>query len=250
MTSDAATVALAATQRDAALALTDVSVARGGRPVVRGVDLEVPAGQVTALLGPNGAGKSTLVLGIGGVLPIAGAVRIDGCDLAGRSPHQIRAAGLAVVPEGHRVLRGLSVADNLRAAGTGASRSALRAGIEQAWVTFPELEARQGQLAGRLSGGQQQMLAIASALVGQPSYVIIDELSLGLAPVVVERLEPVVRGIAERGIGVLLIEQFATVALRLADRVAIMDRGRIGFRGVADELADRPELLHGVYLAG
>jgi branched-chain amino acid transport system ATP-binding protein len=233
-----------------ALELRGISVARGGRLVVRDVDLTVPAGAITALLGPNGAGKSSLVLGVAGVIPLAaGQVAIDGRPLKTRSAHGVRAAGIAIVPEGHRVLRAMTVRDHLRAAGSRLPARELGAAVDEALARFPELAERTGQRAGTLSGGQQQMLAIASALVGRPGYVILDELSLGLAPAVVRRLGPVVGDVAASGIGVLLIEQFANVALELADRAYVLDRGSIAFSGQGSELVDRPDLLHGVYLA-
>jgi branched-chain amino acid transport system ATP-binding protein len=231
--------------------LVEVSVARAGRNVVREVSFDVRAGAVTALLGANGAGKSSLVLGVAGVLRLTGGhVALDGKRIAVRAPHRIRAAGIATVSEGHRVLAPLTVAEHLRAAGSRLSRAELTVGVDRAFALFPELTRRQEQRSGTLSGGQQQMLVIASALVDRPRYLIIDELSLGLAPAVVRRLGPVVREIASSGIGVLLIEQFATVALGLADHAAVLDRGRIAFRGTAAELKARPELLHGAYLAG
>jgi branched-chain amino acid transport system ATP-binding protein len=227
-----------------------IGVERGGRTVVRDVELAVPGGAVTALLGANGAGKSSLVLAVAGILPLAaGHLAVDGRRLTSRAPHAIRAAGIATVPEGHRVLAALTVRDHLRAAGSRLTRGALDAAVAEAFALFPELAEREGQLAGTLSGGQQQMLAIASALVGRPRFLVIDELSLGLAPVVVRRLGPVITQIAATGIGVLLIEQFATVALGLADQANVMDRGRIVFSGSAEALAGQPELLHGAYLA-
>jgi branched-chain amino acid transport system ATP-binding protein len=227
-----------------------VSVERGGRTVVRDVDLAVPAGSVTALLGANGAGKSSLVLGIAGILPLAaGHLSLDGQRLSSRAPHAVRAAGIATVPEGHRVLGALTVRDHLRAAGSRLGRDELDTSVGEAFERFPELGERQDQLSGTLSGGQQQMLSIASAMVGRPRFLIIDELSLGLAPVVIRRLGPVITQIASSGIGILLIEQFATVALGLADQANVMDRGSIVFSGSAEALAEKPELLHGAYLA-
>ena len=230
------------------LALRDLTVARGGRPVVQDVSLEIPTGEVTALLGPNGAGKSSLVLAVGGVLrPHGGAVTLDGNDLTGRRPERVRKAGVAVVPEGRRLLSELSVADNLRVATYSLSKEDAKAGLEHAHDLFPELDKRLDLPARSLSGGEQQML-LAQALVSRPSFMLIDELSLGLAPVVVQRLIPTIRTIAQSGVGVLLIEQFATVALDLAERAYVMDRGRIRFSGTADELKAAPDLLHTAYL--
>ena len=234
---------------DGSLSLKDVSVARGGHTVVHGVSLDVAPGAVTALLGPNGAGKSSLVLAAGGVLkPLGGSVAMDGRELAGRRPEKIRQAGLAIVPEGRRLLRDLTVEDNIRVATYSLSRPQAKAGRDRALELFPELEKRLTTSAGSLSGGEQQMVVLAQALVSRPRFVIIDELSLGLAPVVVQRLIPTIRSIAQDGIGVLLIEQFATVALGLSERAYVMEGGRIRYEGPAKELREKPELLHSAYL--
>jgi branched-chain amino acid transport system ATP-binding protein len=236
---------------DAPLRLSGVTVARGGRPVVHEVSLEIPPGEVTALLGPNGAGKSTLVLAVAGVLrPLAGSIAIGGRELGGRRPERIRAAGVAVVPEGRRLLSDLSVEDNLNVATYALTREEARSGREYALELFPELTKRLDLAARSLSGGEQQMLVLAQALVSKPGFILIDELSLGLAPVIVKRLVPTIRTVAESGVGVLLIEQFATVALGLANRAHVMDRGRIQFTGLASELRARPELLQSSYLPG
>jgi branched-chain amino acid transport system ATP-binding protein len=231
------------------LLLRDLTVERGGRAVVKEVSVEIPAGQVTALLGPNGAGKSTLVLAAGGVLrPKAGAVLLDGTDLAGRRPERIRQAGVAIVPEGRRLLPDLTVEDNLRVASYALTREQAQSGRDRVLELFPQLRARLTAPARTLSGGEQQMVVLAQALIGQPRYLLIDELSLGLAPVVVSRLIPVIRTVTESGAGVLLIEQFATVALGLARRAHIMEGGRIRFSGLASELRDHPDLLRSAYL--
>jgi branched-chain amino acid transport system ATP-binding protein len=231
------------------LVLDSLIVHRGGHPVVHGVSLEIPPGQVTALLGPNGAGKSSLVLAVGGVLrPAGGTVTLDGRALAGERPERIRRAGIAVVPEGHRVLSELTVEDNLRVATFALPPDAAREGRAYARGLFPELEKRLDIPARSLSGGEQQMLVLAQALVSRPKFVLIDELSLGLAPLIVKRLVPTVRTVAESGVGVLLIEQFAAVALGLASHAYVMDRGRLRFSGSASELRSAPELLHSAYL--
>ncbi len=232
-----------------ALLLRDLTVERGGRAVVREVSVEIAAGQVTALLGPNGAGKSTLVLAVGGVLrPRSGAVLLDDADLTGQRPERIRQAGVAIVPEGRRLLPDLTVADNLRVASYALTREQAQSGRDRVLELFPQLARRLTATARTLSGGEQQMVVLAQALIGQPRYLLIDELSLGLAPVVVSRLIPVIRTVAESGTGVLLIEQFATVALGLAHRAHIMEGGRIRFSGLASELRDQPDLLKSAYL--
>jgi branched-chain amino acid transport system ATP-binding protein len=233
------------------LRLDALTVARGGRPVLHGVTLEIPPGEVTALLGPNGAGKSTLVLAVAGVLkPLSGSVELAGRNLAGRRPESIRRAGVAVVPEGRRLLPELTVADNLQVATYALSRDEGKAGRAYALELFPELDKRLDTSARSLSGGEQQMLVLAQALVSKPRFLLIDELSLGLAPVIVKRLIPTIRTVAESGVGVLLIEQFATVALGLANRAHVIDRGRLQFSGAASELKARPELLQSSYLPG
>jgi branched-chain amino acid transport system ATP-binding protein len=231
------------------LELKDLTVERGGRPVVRQVSVAIPPGQVTALLGPNGAGKSTLVLAVGGVLrPKSGTVLLDAAELASRRPERIRQAGVAIVPEGRRLLPDLTVEDNLRVASYPLSREQARSGRERVLDLFPQLGRRLSALARTLSGGEQQMVVLAQALITQPRYLLIDELSLGLAPVVVSRLVPVVRAVAESGTGVLLIEQFTAVALSLAADAHIMEGGRIRFSGRASELRDNPALLRSAYL--
>jgi branched-chain amino acid transport system ATP-binding protein len=231
------------------LRIAGLTVARGGRAVVQDLTIEIPNRQVTALLGPNGAGKSTLVLAVGGVLkPKAGSVLLEGTDITGRRPERIRQAGLAIVPEGRRLLPDLTVEDNLRVASYALTREAAQAGRAKVLELFPQLEQRLSALARTLSGGEQQMVVLAQALIAQPRYILIDELSLGLAPVVVSRLIPVIRSIAEGGTGVLLIEQFATVALGLANHAHVMEGGRIRFSGPASDLRANPELLQSAYL--
>src|SRR5580700_11003111 len=232
-----------------ALQIADLTVERGGRAVVKQVTVEIPAGQVTALLGPNGAGKSTLVLAVGGVLrPMAGSVRLDEADLTASRPERIRQAGVAIVPEGRRLLPDLTVEDNLRVASYALAREQAQAGRTRVLELFPQLTQRLSAPARTLSGGEQQMVVLAQALIGQPRYLLIDELSLGLAPVVVSRLIPVIAAVAESGTGMLLIEQFATVALGLANHAHIMEGGRIRFSGPSSELRDNPALLRSAYL--
>jgi branched-chain amino acid transport system ATP-binding protein len=231
------------------LNLSGLVVARGGRDVVRGVSLDVAPGEVTALLGPNGAGKSSMVLAVGGVLALkTGSVKLGDRELAGCRPEQIRRAGVAIVPEGRRLLPALTVEDNLKVATYSLSSGDAKKGRARALELFPELEKRLRMPARALSGGEQQMVVLAQALVSEPRFVIIDELSLGLAPVVVQRLIPTIRGVAESGAGVLLIEQFATVALGLANGAYVMEGGRIQYSGNAKELREDPALLHSAYL--
>jgi branched-chain amino acid transport system ATP-binding protein len=210
--------------------------------------LKVAPGRITVLLGPNGAGKTSTVLGIAGVVePEFGEIWLDGVDLKGKDPDEIRRRGIATVPEGHQVLREMSVQDNLRVAGGDLSRSALSTAMEHTLALFPELQSRMTMAAGDLSGGQQQMVAIAQALMVKPRFLVIDELSFGLAPLIVARLVPVIRKIATDGIGVLLIEQFTQLALGLADHAYVMSRGEVSYDGAPDKLISDPGILHRAY---
>lgn len=233
------------------LSISRLRVLRSGREVIHGVDLEIAPGRITALLGANGAGKSSLVLAVAGALPTElGSVSIDGEPITGLRSEEVRRKGVAAVPEGHLVLTDLTVAENLNVAGYHLDSVRRAAGVEAALDTFPELRAKLNSRAGSLSGGQQQMLVLAQAIVDRPRYLLADELSFGLAPVIVARLVPVVTKLAEQGIGVLLIEQFTHIALRLAHHVCVMERGRIRFSGEPDDLRRNPDILHSAYLAG
>jgi branched-chain amino acid transport system ATP-binding protein len=231
------------------LSLQGLSVPRGERVVVRDVSIDIPPGEVTTLLGPNGTGKSTLVLAVAGVLrPTAGKVMLGDEDLTGKRPERVRAAGVAVVPEGRRILPALTVADNLRVATYPLSAEEAERGTQYALELFPELKKRWNAPSRALSGGEQQMVVLAQALASRPAVLLVDELSLGLAPVIVKRLVPTLAEVASSGVGVLLIEQFAHVALGLAKRAYILEGGRIRYSGTAQELKDNPDLLHSAYL--
>ena len=223
-------------------------VSDGRRDVVAGVDLDVVPGAVTAVIGANGAGKSELVLALAGVLPVtAGSILLDGAPLP-KGPEAIRRAGIAAIPEGHRVLTQLSVEENLRVAGT-LLPDGLAERMEETWVIFPELAERKGQLAGTLSGGQQQMVALAHALMSRPRYLLIDEMSLGLAPLIVKRLLGVVAALKERGVGVLLIEQFTDLALGMADQAVVLRSGQMRYSGPARHLVEESAVLHQAYFS-
>jgi branched-chain amino acid transport system ATP-binding protein len=228
------------------LTVTDLNVTDGGRTLVSGVSLTIAPGQVTAVIGANGAGKSELVLALAGMLPIsAGTVTLDGLPLT-PTPDGIRRAGIAAVPEGHRVLTALSVDDNLRAAGTlmGPKASAQLATV---YDIFPELAERKAQIAGTMSGGQQQMLALGHALMCAPRYLLIDEMSLGLAPLIVKRLIGVVTTLKSQGVGILLIEQFTDLALSIAETAIVMRSGKMRYAGPARTLVADKGLLHTAY---
>lgn len=228
------------------LTVTNLSVTDGNRTVVAGVSLTVVPGQVTAVIGANGAGKSELILALAGVLPIsAGEISLDGKPLK-PSPGTIRRAGIAAVPEGHRVLTDLSVDDNLRAAGILLGPKA-KAQLAEVYQIFPELAERKSQLAGTMSGGQQQMLALGHALMCAPRYLLIDEMSLGLAPLIVKRLLGVVTTLKAQGVGILLIEQFTDLALSVAEGAVVLRSGKMRYAGPARALLDDKALLQTAY---
>jgi branched-chain amino acid transport system ATP-binding protein len=232
------------------LIISELVAERGGKQIIHGVSLDIAPGKITALLGANGAGKSSLVLAIAGALPVSGGnILLDGKSIKGVRPEHVRRLGVAAVPEGHRVLTELTVEENLRVAGTHLPRNALKEAVEHALATFPELNERFGVRAGSLSGGQQQMVVLAQAIIGRPRYILADELSFGLAPVVVARLVPVLEAFAAKGIGVLLIEQFTHIALKISHHAYVMERGRIRFSGEPVELKRNPDILHSAYLA-
>jgi branched-chain amino acid transport system ATP-binding protein len=231
------------------LIVDGLTVERGGRAVVKNISLEIPPAQVTTLLGANGAGKSSLVLAVAGLLRTSGGrVLLGERELSGLRPEQVRTAGVAVVPEGRRLLSALTVEDNLRVATYSLGKEDAKSGIAYALELFPELEKRWGVSARLLSGGEQQMVVLAQALVSRPQILLVDELSLGLAPVVVKRLVPTLEQAAANGVGVLLIEQFAHVALGLAETAYVIEGGRIHYHGTAQRLKDEPELLQSAYL--
>lgn len=220
-----------------------ITVAAQGRSAVRGLSLAVEPGGAVAIIGANGAGKSELVLGLAGMLPVtAGRVTVDGQDITNRTPEVIRKSGLAAVPEGHQVLNKLTVDENLRAAGAllGRDFSTVLSGV---YARFPELAERKNQNAGSLSGGQQQMVAICHALMCRPKYLIIDEMSLGLAPLVVKRLIAAIEDLKAEGVGIVLIEQFTDLALSVCGHAIILRNGDVTYSGSAAHLRAHPEDL-------
>lgn len=230
------------------LTIDSLSVSANGRSAVSGVSLTIEQGKVAAVLGANGAGKSEMVLAVAGMLPVTGGtITVNGRSIRGIPPDAVRRAGVAAVPEGHRVLTRLSVEDNLRTAGAILERSEVGGALGQAYTLFPELAERKRQIAGTLSGGQQQMLAIGHAIMARPRYLLIDEMSLGLAPLIVKRLVGAISELVDRGTGVLLVEQFTEVALSLADTVTVMRTGRVRFSGSASDVRARPEILREAY---
>lgn len=232
------------------ITVENLVVERGGKRVLHGIAFTLAAGRISTLLGANGAGKSSTVMALSGAIPTAaGTVRLGETVLTGLSADAVRRRGVAMVPEGHRVLGQMSVEDNLLVSVLERGAAARREGLARAFAIFPELEARRHQRAGDLSGGQKQMVAMAQAFLARPRFMIVDELSLGLAPTVVKRLAEALTLAAEDGIGVLLIEQFANLALGLASHALVMERGRIVFDGASETLRRQPDILHGAYLA-
>ncbi len=222
----------------------------GGVAVVRDLDLSVRPGEVVALLGPNGAGKTTTLLTISGLIkPLVGHIWIDGNAVDTKYPHRNARLGLAHVAEDRSLFFDLTTEENLRLGLRGSDDES--ADLEHALELLPALRSLLDRRAGLLSGGEQQMLAMARALAGRPRLLLVDEMSLGLAPVIVERLLPIVRDVAEStGAGVLIVEQHIHMALEVVDRAYVMNRGRIVMEGTAAELKQHQELLLASYLGG
>jgi len=213
-----------------------------------GIDLDVHSGETVSIVGPNGAGKSTLVNSIAGLhRDRRGRIAVDGVDVIGLPAHQVCAHGVAVVPEGRRVFPDMSVYDNLcLGAYRRAARSTFRQALAEVYTLFPRLQQRSGQLAGSLSGGEQQMLATGRALMARPRLLLLDEPSLGLAPVVVDEVFAAIEAINARGVSVLLIEQDVDRALEIARRAYLLAEGRIAFSGAADDLRASAEVRRSV----
>jgi branched-chain amino acid transport system ATP-binding protein len=233
------------------LEVRDVVTRYGAVEALRGVSLDVREGELVCLLGANGAGKSTLLKSIVGLLaPARGRVVFEGADITARSPEAILRAGIALVPERRRVFGALTVRDNLLLGGYALPRrSGATAGLEEVERLFPVLRARAGQLAGTLSGGEQQMLAIGRALMGRPRLLLCDEPSLGLAPLVTQEIVRLLAELPARGTTVLLVEQNARLALRIARRAYVLETGIITLEGLARDLLENDE-LKAAYLGG
>ncbi|HEX3090350.1 MAG TPA: ATP-binding cassette domain-containing protein, partial [Ilumatobacteraceae bacterium] len=232
------------------LLVRGVDAGYGGRQVLFGVDIEIKEGEIVALLGTNGAGKSTLLKAISGVVEAdRGAVVLDGRDITHAPPNEIAVLGISQMPGGQGVFGSLTVTENLRLAGWTRQRTHdAQEAIDEVLTTFPVLRERLADSAADLSGGQQQMLALGMAFIAKPRVLLIDELSLGLAPVVVGQLLPLVRRLADAGVAVILVEQSVNVALTLAERAYFMERGTIRFSGPTADLLNRPDLLRSVFL--
>jgi len=231
------------------LEVENLSVGYGGAPAILDISLEVEAGEIVSVIGPNGAGKSTLINAIAGLLRSQkGALRLAGADLTRIAPHQVCHHGIALVPEGRRLFAGMTVEENLE---IGCYRPEARKrrepSLERVYALFPVLRERRHQIAGTLSGGQQQMVAVGRALMAGPKLLLLDEPSLGLAPAIVEELFRVLREIHKEGMAMLLVEQSVAQALDLADRAYVLEEGRIVATGLPDQLLAQSRIRE-VYL--
>src|SRR5882724_3976348 len=226
------------------LAVENLCVAYGEIEVLHGVSLAVEKGQIVALLGANGAGKSTTIKAIMGLVkPSAGRILLDGRDLTGQAAHLAARAGIALVPEGRRIFKKMSVEENLQVGGVVRTAADIRERLADIYALFPTLGERRRQIGGTLSGGEQQMLAIGRALMSRPHFILMDEPSLGLAPLVVERVHQAIDSIRrEMGIGGILVEQNVTVALGVASHGYVLMRGAIVLEGDPLTLAASPRL--------
>jgi branched-chain amino acid transport system ATP-binding protein len=226
------------------LQLREVHIGYGGIRAVKGISLSVNQGELVTLIGANGAGKTTTLKAICGLLkPTAGDIQYDGQSLVGRAPHQIAKQGMSLVPEGRGVFPGLTIEENLAMGAYNRRDAAAIAGdVEIAYTRFPRLKERAKQTAGTLSGGEQQMLAISRALMSRPKLLLLDEPSMGLAPIMVQKIFSVVREVAATGVTILLIEQNAKLALQVSHRAYVMDGGLITLEGASSALLSDPRV--------
>ena len=231
------------------LKVRDVVTAYGKIEALKGVSLEVTQGSITCLLGPNGAGKTTLMMSIAGILkPRKGTILFGGEDIAGRAPHAIVAKGVALVPENRLVFPTMTVLENLHAgAYQRGDKAAIAEDLERMFARFPRLQERAAQQAGTLSGGEQQMLAVARALMSRPKLLLMDEPSLGLAPLVVEEIFRIVTELHKDGATIFLVEQNAHMALKVAQHFYLMEQGKVSFSGTPGALAE-DEVIRRAYL--
>ena len=233
------------------LEVRELRVTYGHVEAVRGVSLAVEEGRIVTLIGPNGAGKTSLLSALAGLVrPAGGAVRLGGRDVTGIPAHDAVAAGLSLVPEGRAILGRMTVEENLRLAGElRRPRAEVSAAIEEQIRRFPILGERRGSLAGTLSGGQQQMLAFARALVARPRILLLDEPSMGLSPLLVQQVFEMIQGIHREGATILLVEQNARLALSISDHAYVLERGRLVLEGPSRELEADPR-VQAAYLGG
>lgn len=224
------------------LEIKNLVVSYGGIEAVKGIDMEVPEGEIVTLIGANGAGKSTTLKSIAGLVkPKQASIRFKGQELVGKAPDLIVSQGITLVPEGRRVFPNLTVLENLRI-GAYLRKDSLKDDIEYVYSLFPRLKEREWQMAGTLSGGEQQMLAVGRALMSRPKLIMMDEPSLGLAPLVVKDIFTIIQTINGQGITVLLIEQNANMALKVAHKAYVIETGKITMEGTGAELLANEEI--------
>ena len=223
------------------LEVRGLSVHYGGIQAVRSVDIEVAEGELVCLIGANGAGKSSILKGLMGLVPHTGSIRFRGEPIEHTATHRIAGAGLVLVPEGRGIFARMSVAENLdMGAYARSDKTTVRADLDRAYALFPRLAERRGQLAGTLSGGEQQMLAMARAMLARPRLLLLDEPSMGLAPLMVQKIYQTIEAIAHEGVTILLVEQNAHLALRVSQRGYVMESGALALSGPSQELAADP----------
>jgi branched-chain amino acid transport system ATP-binding protein len=225
-----------------ALRISALCVSYGAIEAVKSIDLEVRTGELVALIGANGAGKTSSLKAIAGLLPWSGSIELFGEAINAVPAHQLLARGMALVPEGRGLFARMTVAENLQMGAFTRRDGEVAGDFETMYQRFPRLKERSGQLAGTLSGGEQQMLAMARALMSRPRLLLLDEPSMGLSPILVERIFSVIREVSERGISILLVEQNARLALEIAHRGYVMDSGQVSFSGPASELLHDPRV--------
>ncbi len=226
------------------LEIEDLHVSYGNVQAVRGVGMRVTPGKVTLVLGANGAGKTTTLKAVAGLeKPVSGTVTLDGLDITGLAPHKVVRHGISLVPEGRRVFGPLTVAENLRMGAYTADKATTAQTLERVHEMFPILSERAGSAAGLLSGGEQQMLAFGRALMSQPTFMLLDEPSMGLAPAIVDSILAKVRQMADSGIGILMVEQNAEAGLDVADDVVAVARGEVVYGGPAAEARNNASVL-------
>ncbi|MBQ1860001.1 MAG: ABC transporter ATP-binding protein [Clostridia bacterium] len=224
------------------LYIDDLRVSYGGIEALKGISIQVEKGEIVTLIGANGAGKSTTLRAISGLVPIkTGTITYDGSVISGQSPQKIVSEGICMVPEGRRVFPNLTVLENLRI-GAYLRKDDIQPDIDHVYQLFPRLKERSWQLAGTLSGGEQQMLAVGRALMMRPKLLMMDEPSLGLAPLVIRDIFSIIRTLHEEGITILLVEQNANAALRVADSAYVLETGSLGMHGTGEELLNDPRV--------
>jgi branched-chain amino acid transport system ATP-binding protein len=227
-----------------ALTISGLSVAYGAAAVLHGVSLEVRSGEIVTVIGGNGAGKTTLLKTVAGVLrPVAGRIAVGERSIEGRPSWEVARGGVALVPEGRGIFGDQSVRDNLLLGALARPGGPSAARIDRALAHFPALRDRLDRPAGGLSGGQQQMLAVARGLMAEPRFLLLDEPSLGLAPILVREIFAVIARLRDEGVTVLLVEQMAAQALALADRAYVLERGRVTLHGAAAEIRSNPDVV-------